>query len=591
MSVLPAFAPPSSFRLGLRAITGNSGKSLISSAARSFSTRHDHIAPCFQYSSRGAVSASRILSKGHPHHISPRISVRKLSRFRVITNYIELPDDYEDAKGLPFRREDLTQSEVNKIFKILSADHANWLLKIMHGRRVAGTLEDPRVQWLTACSFTKENVNIALDYLRRRVPVDEIINAGLRAEDELKYLEKNGEDEDEGEQSGRPNPGIKKAVVLAKHPKPDTYSVYGESVLDRIRAQNIAKREAEEKRQAEEQRRKEEEEQEKYKRMADMGERQISQPHPLLLKWMEDGTSNLTEPPEMPLWERLGPALAMTLLVLGGCYAYAAMYSPPKQSSRLWPDIPPAAATCLGIIGLNFMVWAAWKLPPLWKLFNRYMIVVAATPRPFQLIGAMFSHHSIAHLSMNMVTLYFFGTRLHDEIGRGNFIALYLASGTVGFMGSLANLVMFKGLEYTTLGASGALYGIIAAFFWLHKYDEFKLFGYPPDPMSGPQGLAFLGLIVGLHILPLVSARAQGLDIASHIGGLVAGLAGAELVKKHMDEKARLRAERLQTMGALEKAVQIKTPETPEALDKNPADSEKAPGKTTEKTPPKDVKR
>ncbi|XXG98630.1 hypothetical protein Hte_004955 [Hypoxylon texense] len=564
MPVLLTFTPLSSFRLGLRAVVGNSGKLLTSSATRSFSTRHIVTELCPQYSSRGATSPITILRDRHSRHLTPHVSVRTLSRFRAITQYTSLPDSYEDRDGLPFRKEDLNQREVNRIFGAhLPAERANELLRILHGRRVAGTLNDPNLQVNTA-QFSARDRQKALQYLRENIPVDEVINAGLRAEDELKFLEAQSEEqggenaEQQFEETGRQDPPSDAVVDKVKVPTgrlpkaPKSDSPYGEGAFDRIRARNIAKREAEEKRLEEEQKKREEEE--ALKNIGTLQTEQQQQPKelsPRMQKWVARATSDLTEPPKMKAWERLLPSLAMTVLVLAGCAAFAVMYAPPRRAWRLWPDIPPAAATCLALIGLNLMVWRLWTVGPLWGVFNRYFIVVAATPRPLQLIGAIFSHHNFSHVALNMVALWFFGTRLHDEIGRGNFLAIYFSSGTLGFMVSLANLVLFRGLEFTTLGASGAIYGIVAAFFWLHKYDEFKLFGYPPDPMSGPQGLAFIGLILGLHVVPFISKKAHNVDVASHLGGMWAGMAGMELVKRHMDAKARRRAEKLKTIHAL----------------------------------------
>ncbi|OTB02527.1 hypothetical protein M426DRAFT_322622 [Hypoxylon sp. CI-4A] len=575
MPILPPFSPPSSFRLGLRAIAGNSGKSILSSATRSFSTRHYPISTCFQYSSQGATGSLRKHINNNSYNFLPRTPVRTISRFRTITHYMYLPESYEDAVGLPFRKEDLNQREVNSIFGAhLPANQANKLLRILHGRRVAGTLEDPELQVNTA-HFSEADKRKALEYLRANIPVDEVINAGLRAEDELKYLEaKEQVDEGARQQSEEtslqepPEAEVEEVKAPAgRLPKPrKSDSPYGESSFDRIRARNIAKREAEEKRLEEERIKREEEE-----ALGNIGtlQTELAKPKelsPFMQKWTERATSDLKEPPQLKPWERLLPSLAMTILVLAGCAAYAVFYTPPRRSERMWPDIPPAAATCIALIGINLTAWLLWRTPQLWGFMNRYFIVVAATPRPFQLLGAMFSHQKFSHAALNLVALWFFGTRLHDEVGRGNFLALYFSSGVLGFMASLTNLVLFRGLEFTTLGASGAVYGIAAAFFWLHKYDEFKLFEYPPDPMSGPQGLAFLGLILGLHVIPLFSKKAHSVDIASHMGGMIGGVFGAELVKRHMDEKARLRAERLKTMGALEKVVQVKDKSPPKAV-------------------------
>ena len=322
-------------------------------------------------------------------------------------------------------------------------------------------------------------------------------------------------------------------------------SRYGESNFDRIRAANIAKREAEEARLEAERKLREEE-----LAKENIGTLQTQQEQPRQIsefrkRHMERATSDLEAPPEMPAWQRLAPTLGFAVLVVLASIGFAATYQAPPSSRRLFPDIPPAAATCLSLIAANILIWGLWKFPPAWVHLNKYFLLVAATPRPLQLLGAMFSHQSFGHLSANMFFLWFFGTRVHDEIGRGNFLALYFSAGTLGFAASLTHFVLWRGLACTTHGASGAVYGLITAFFWMHKFEEFKVFGYPPDPISGPQGLGFIGLILGAHLIPLVLKRASNIDMASHFGGMVAGALGIDLARQYMDYRARARAERL----------------------------------------------
>lgn len=187
---------------------------------------------------------------------------------------------------------------------------------------------------------------------------------------------------------------------------------------------------------------------------------------------------------------------------------------------------------------------------------NRYMLLVAATPRPLQIIGATFSHQSFKHLFPNMLVLWIFGTRVHDEIGRANFLALYLSSGAIGFAASLLHLVLWRGLIFTTLGASGGVYAVVTAYFWMYKFDEFKILGFPPDPISGPQGLGFIGLILGAHLVPLFSKSIHNVDIASHFAGMVAGALGIDLIRYYMEYKARARAEKVQSAGVPDSIVE-----------------------------------
>lgn len=59
--------------------------------------------------------------------------------------------------------------------------------------------------------------------------------------------------------------------------------------------------------------------------------------------------------------------------------------------------------------------------------------------------------------------------QVHDDIGRGNFLALYMAAGALGSFTSLAaHTLLLKDLAATSLGASGAMSSLVAAWCMLH---------------------------------------------------------------------------------------------------------------------------
>ena len=115
--------------------------------------------------------------------------------------------------------------------------------------------------------------------------------------------------------------------------------------------------------------------------------------------------------PEITSVARLLPSAAFVIVVLTLCVLFAQNYKPPSRKARLWPDIPPAAATVLAIIGANAVVWAMWRLPPLWAFMNRTFIIVPLYPHARSMLGAAFSHHQVMHLVVNMVAIYLVGTR------------------------------------------------------------------------------------------------------------------------------------------------------------------------------------
>jgi len=421
----------------------------------------------------------------------------------------------------------------------ISTVEANKLLRILHGRRVAGTLDDPSVK-INTSHFSKASIDAALKYLRHTAPVDEVMNAGLRAEDELRQLEEaEASPEGAADAEGGHGTDYKSRFAIYKDQSSED-NVYGEGALDKIRARNVA-RYKEQLRQQEEEKRKREEEEANARpgELQTIEERQPLAVSPRMEEWRKKAVlSDMKEPPQMPVSKRLVPSTIFVALLVAGFAAYAHFYQPPEW--RLWPDYSPATATVGALILLNLAGFALWKLPPAWPMMNRYFMLVSATPKPFSILGAMFSHQAAGHLLLNMLFIWFVGIRLHEEVGRGDFLATYVASGSIGFLATLYSLVLRNQLHLTTLGASGAFYGVATAYFWLHRFDGFKILGLPPDPATGIQGLGFIGLMLALNLTAIFSKNAHRIDVVSHLMGIAVGLAaGALLEKRHKTPAAR----------------------------------------------------
>lgn len=76
------------------------------------------------------------------------------------------------------------------------------------------------------------------------------------------------------------------------------------------------------------------------------------------------------------------------------------------------------------------------------------------------------------NMKNGMLTVYY--SIVHDEIGRGNFLAIYFASGAMGSIFSLTRSVLLGRLGMTSLGASAATSGIVAA--WCMSHLEYVLY-------------------------------------------------------------------------------------------------------------------
>ena len=444
---------------------------------------------------------------------------------KVICNYEDLPRDYRDQAGISFSAEELSDEQIRTIFGPgFTAAAGNRLLRILHGRRVAGTLDDPAFAVHTA-QFSDDQIARGLAYLRKTLSVNEVMNAGLRAEDELNQMDRETAEREAQEKVEGEGETAEGTSSLG-----EADPVYGRSSFDRMRARNIAKQKAKDKAAEEERLRKEAEEgagvSGPLARRED-GSRAIV--NPKVAEYYEKAQSDLEAPPEMKAWERILPSATVVALVLGFLTAVAMVYEEPMARYRLLHDMSTAHATVGTLIALNALVFLGWRIPPLWSSFNKYMIFVVATVRPVTLFTAVFSHTKLSHMLVNMIPLWFIGTALHEELGRADFLALYLGCGAMGFLGSLVTYTLRGWLTVTSLGASGATLGLCSAYFWEHRNDGFKIFGLPND---GVHGIVFLAMITALQMAAFGRTRKLRVDIASHLSGIAAGIAGIEAINR-----------------------------------------------------------
>lgn len=98
--------------------------------------------------------------------------------------------------------------------------------------------------------------------------------------------------------------------------------------------------------------------------------------------------------------------LAVILLVYNWAEYF---YEPPIWELRMFREMPFSVATVSGIAAINFGVFLLWRMPPMWRILNKYTTVAPALPFSFSVFGNTFSHSSIVHLASNMAGLALFG--------------------------------------------------------------------------------------------------------------------------------------------------------------------------------------
>lgn len=143
----------------------------------------------------------------------------------------------------------------------------------------------------------------------------------------------------------------------------------------------------------------------------------------------------------------------------------------------------------------------------------------------WQLVTYAFLHAGLLHILFNMLALWMFGAQLEQDWGYSLFLQFYFFCA-VG-AGFTTILVAFTGLlgaspRVPTVGASGAIFGLLLAFGILHAESEIMLF---PIPFMIKAKYFIIGLIFIEVFLTLSSAHNPGESTAymAHLGGLLFG--------------------------------------------------------------------
>jgi len=124
----------------------------------------------------------------------------------------------------------------------------------------------------------------------------------------------------------------------------------------------------------------------------------------------------------------------------------------------------------------------------------------------WRLITAAFLHYGPIHLGMNMLALWWLGSPVEAALGRARYLLLYLAAGLAGSTGAL-----LLDPHAVTVGASGAIFGVLGAFFVLEYHATGRLMG---------QAMTLIVINIAF------SFAVPNISIGGHLGGLAAGILG-----------------------------------------------------------------
>ena len=154
---------------------------------------------------------------------------------------------------------------------------------------------------------------------------------------------------------------------------------------------------------------------------------------------------------------------------------------------------------------------------------NEYLIPQAPGPDPIQLtlLSSMFMHGSLLHLGGNMLFLWIFGDNVEHRAGVLPYLVAYLAAGVVG---SLAQTFSDPSSPIPSLGASGAISGVLGAYLVLFPRNRVTAFVF--RFLVQIPALAAIGMWIALQVISSLAdpTGAGGVAYLAHIGGFVAGV-------------------------------------------------------------------
>ena len=151
--------------------------------------------------------------------------------------------------------------------------------------------------------------------------------------------------------------------------------------------------------------------------------------------------------------------------------------------------------------------------------------------RPWQLFTYMFMHGGFSHLFFNMFSLWMFGRTLEMQMGWKRFLIYYIVCGVGAALFQMAiaqidlahldvgSFMWVRYMQTPTVGASGAIFGLLLAFGMLYPDAIISLI-FPPISMKAKWFVIVYGV---LELLLGVSGTMSGVAHFAHLGGMFWG--------------------------------------------------------------------
>ncbi len=179
--------------------------------------------------------------------------------------------------------------------------------------------------------------------------------------------------------------------------------------------------------------------------------------------------------------------------------------------------------------------FALWPWGPD-RVFQSASGLVSIGFRPWQLVTYAFMHGGFTHIAFNMIALFMFGGAIERTFGTRNFLVYYFVCAIAAAVAQLLVLYYFSPAKFfPTLGASGAIFGLLLAFGMLYPHEKIYLM-FLPIPM--PAWLFVIGY-AAVELVMGVTGTQAGVAHFAHLGGMLAGIVMIEYWRGHLPIKPK----------------------------------------------------
>lgn len=193
------------------------------------------------------------------------------------------------------------------------------------------------------------------------------------------------------------------------------------------------------------------------------------------------------------------------------------------------------------LMGVNVTVFlCTWVLPQEVRtgIFFLYGLIPARYAYPewalavglnthdyFPFLTNLFLHGSWLHLGFNLWLLWIFGDNVEDRMGPWRFLGFFLVCGVLA---NLVHVAINQAAVTPAVGASGAIAGVLAAYFYLFPYAKVVVWIFPLPLFIPVPAIFFLGLWVIFQAYQATTAMATQEPYANiawwgHLGGFASG--------------------------------------------------------------------